>query len=44
MLREIDFPKELIVNASRENLIAVLKERQKPIAGRMEEVKWDDMP
>lgn len=37
MLREIGFPKELIVNANRENLIAALKERQKPIAGQMEE-------
>lgn len=37
MLREIGFPKELIVNASRENLIAALKERQKTIAGQMEE-------
>lgn len=36
LLREIDFPPELIVNASRENLAAVLKEHHKPIAGRLE--------
>lgn len=36
MLQEIGFPEELVVNASRENLIAVLRERQKPIAGQME--------
>lgn len=37
MLREIDFPEELIVNASKENLIAALREHQKPVADRMEE-------
>jgi len=37
MLEEIDFPMELIVNASKENLIAALREHQKPVAYRMEE-------
>lgn len=36
MLHEIDFPKELIVNADRENLIAVLKEHGKETAHIME--------
>lgn len=37
MLREIDFPMELIVNATKENLIAALREHKKPVANRMEE-------
>lgn len=37
MLQEIDFPVELIVNASKDNLIAALREHQKPVADRMEE-------
>ncbi len=37
MLREIDFPEELVVNASRENFIAALREHGKSIADRMEE-------
>ena len=36
MLREIHFPEELVVNASRENLITVLKEHQKPVADLLE--------
>ena len=36
MLREIYFPEELVVNASRENLITVLKEHQKPVADLLE--------
>ena len=35
-LREIYFPEELVVNASRENLITVLKEHQKPVADLLE--------
>ena len=37
MLREIDFPEELIVNASEDNLIAALREHKKPVADRMKE-------
>lgn len=36
MLRELHFPEELVVNASRENLITVLKEHQKPVADLLE--------
>lgn len=36
MLREIAFPPELVVNASRENLLRTLKAHGKPIAARME--------
>ena len=36
LVRELAYPEELIVNASRENLIQTLKEHGKPIAGRME--------
>ena len=36
MLREIHFPEELVVNASRENLITVLKEHQKLVADLLE--------
>ena len=36
MLREIHFPEELVVNASRENLITVLKEHQTPVADLLE--------
>lgn len=35
MLAEIDFPMELVVNATRENLIGMLREHQKPIAEHM---------
>lgn len=35
MLNEIHFPPELIVNASRENLLRTLKAHRKPIAERM---------
>ena len=37
ILRKTDYPRELIVNASRENLIQELKRHGKPIAGKMEE-------
>ena len=36
LLEEIGFPEELVVNASRENLITVLKEHQKPVADLLE--------
>ena len=36
LLREIDFPQELVVNASMETLVQVLHEHKKPVAAVME--------
>ena len=37
ILKEVDFPEELIVNLSRENLVQELKRHGKAIAEKMEE-------
>ncbi|WP_367926045.1 phosphatase [uncultured Ruthenibacterium sp.] len=39
LLKDIDFPPELIVNASKENFIRLLRERQKTILKFMEETE-----
>ena len=36
LLHEIDFPQELVVNASMKTLVQTLKEHKKPVAATME--------